>query len=118
MSTTLYLRNYSFGASTFDRLTLGRGSGVSNRVTNTTGGGTQITWTRLGGGATAEWISHPSPVGGWTLSGTITFNVWFLESNLAANCGVQARVYRRTPGGTETEVSGSPFVLGGPATEF
>jgi hypothetical protein len=116
VASRLYLRNIDSGIGTALRYMFpGRGASTVTNTVNLTNGGNNIPWTQSAGGTAAEWVSPRVPSGGFTLSGTITFNGWFSESNNNDNCSVQARVYRRTPGGTETEVNGSPFSF---VTEF
>jgi hypothetical protein len=96
----------------FDALVARGSSAFTTGVVNTVASGTQIQWTRTAGGTVLEWISGRSPAGGWTLSGTVTFNTWALESDMTANCGMRCRLFRRTNAGVETEVTGGPFNKG------
>ena len=56
-----------------------------------------------------EWVTGEVPAGGFTLSGTMNFGFRARESNMTADMGLRARVYRRTPAGVYTEVAGGPF---------
>lgn len=56
-----------------------------------------------------EWISGRVPSGGFTLSGSVSVRIRARESNIAANCGGRIRLYKRTSGGTLTELTGSPW---------
>jgi hypothetical protein len=89
------------------------GVASSGGVVDTVASGTEIQWTVTAGGAVLEWISGRVPAGGFTLAGTMTFNLWALESNMNANCGARVRVYRYT--GSLAEVGGGPYSHG---TEF
>ncbi len=62
-----------------------RGAGSVNKVTNTTGSGTNIQVTDSAGGTTLVWFSPP--LTGVTISGAITINLRGQESNGQANCG-------------------------------
>jgi hypothetical protein len=87
----------------------GRGASVVTNTVTLTNAGNQIQWTQSAGGTVCEWVGPRTPSGGFTLSGNITFNCWASESNANDNATISARVYRRTSGGTETEVTGGPF---------
>lgn len=110
MATKLFLRNTANAAigNFYDMVTTA-GSASTTGVVNTTTAGTQIQWTRTAGGTVLEWISGKVPAGGFTLSGTMTFSIWAQESNMNANIGGRARVFKRTSGGVETEVAVTPF---------
>jgi hypothetical protein len=114
MSTQLFLRNtlaaYGFSVG-FHLLASTRGSGVTTSVTDTVGSGTQIQCTDISGGSgiVLSWLSGRVPSGGFTLSGTMTFNVWALESAAQANATIQARVFKYGADGTVTEVGGGPW---------
>ena len=96
-------------------LTTSAGSSLDTGVVNTFAGtssvnGTdQAQWTKTAGGQVIAWISGGAPSGGFTLSGTMTFNIWAKESNMSANIGGRARVYKRTLLGVETEILGGPW---------
>lgn len=66
-------------------------------VTNTVSGGTSIQATKTAGGSALKWISSPL-TSGLTISGTVTFNVWALESALTANSTVSVSLFRYTAG--------------------
>lgn len=109
MATKLFLRETTLnGIGTFRDMVTTAGASLTTGVVNTAISGTNIQWTKTAGGSVLEWISGRSPAGGWTLSGTMTFNIWAQESNMTANCGGRARYYKRTAGGTETEIATSP----------
>lgn len=110
MATKLFLRDTSnSGIGNFYDMVGSAGSSTSTGVVNTTASGTEIQWTRTAGGTVLEWISGRVPSGGFTLSGTMTFSIWAQESNMLANCGARARVFKRAANGTETEVGGGPY---------
>lgn len=111
MATKLFLRTGVTNAiGTFrDMLTTAGDVGSDTAVVNTAASGTEIQWTHTAGGAVAEWISGRAPAGGFTLSGTMTFSIWANESNMNANCGARARVFKRTAAGVESEVAGGPW---------
>src|SRR6202158_1356488 len=71
------------------------GPGSTTSVTNTAAGPATLQWTKTGGGTLLQWVSAPlsSAV---TISGTVTFNTWALESATAANAGVRVTVQRDT----------------------
>jgi hypothetical protein len=112
MATKLFLRN---------TLTLGRdndgfiwqdmsssaGSSLVSVTAPTSAGGTQIAFTN--GTTQVNFVSGRVPAGGFTLSGTMTFNIWALESNNLANCGGRAFVYRYGLDGSFNEVAGGPW---------
>ena len=89
------------------------GSSLATGVVATGAGTQQIQWTKTSGGTALAWISGRVPAGGFTLAGTMTFNLWASESQTAANAGVRARVYKYS-GGSETEVAGGPWSFGSP----
>ncbi len=74
---------------------------------------TQKQWTKTNGGVLLVWISGRVPSGGFTLAGTMTFNLWASESGNPANAGVRARVFKYS-GGSESEVAGGPWTFGAP----
>lgn len=110
MATKLFLRESADNAiNGFRDMLTTAGSVTSDGVVNTVESGTEIQWTDTAGGAVLEWISGRAPVGGFTLSGTMTFSIWARENNMSANCGARARVFKRTAAGTVTEVGGGPY---------
>jgi hypothetical protein len=109
MATKLFLRNTQtngIGATYFDMLKTA-GSSTSTAVVNTTSGGTEIQWTQTAGGSVIQWISPPLAAG-VTLT-TSDISIWAIESAAQANAGGRYRVFKRTSGGTETELAGGPF---------
>lgn len=109
MATTLFMREtFNSGLGLYGDALPTRGAGLVTVTVNTAASGTNIQWTKTTSGGLMEWISGRSPVGGWTLAGTMTFNIWAAESNMSANCGARARYYKRTAAGVETEIASSP----------
>src|SRR3972149_511595 len=87
MATTLFLRDpKDSGIGVYRYLQTTRGPGVVTGVVDSIAGGTQIQWTKTLGGELLEFISPPLSAG-FPLSGTMTFNIWALEFNIAANLG-------------------------------
>lgn len=86
------------------------GAAVDTDVVNTAASGTEILWTQSAGGSSIGWVSGRTPAVGFTLTAA-DLSAWCLESNMNANCGGRARVYRYTPGApaTLTELGGGPF---------
>jgi hypothetical protein len=105
-STTLYLRNTHSKVSGYYDLEITRGPGAATGVVNTASSGTNIQWTKTAAGLSMAWISAPAPVGGFTLDATATFNLWVIESNIAANAGARARLYKYS-GGAEGAAIGA-----------
>lgn len=86
MATTFYLTTPTIvGANRFARYN-NRGTGAAT-VTGTTNGST---WVSIG-----FWYSRPLVA--FTLSGTVTMNVWGYESANQANASFGMRIYRYTP---------------------
>jgi len=105
MATKLFLRNTALAdISTFFDAVITAGSGTATGVVNTTASGTNIQWTRTAGGTVLEWISGRVPSGGFPLSGAVNVAIWANESAMGANSGGRVRLYKRTSGGTETEL--------------
>lgn len=109
MATTLYIRDSTAVISGFRNMLITRGASVTTGVVNTVASGTEIQWTKTAGGSVLEWISGRVPAGGFTLAGTMTFNIWGVESNAQANAGGRVRVFKRTDAGSVTEVGGGPY---------
>lgn len=84
------------------------GSSSDTVVTNTTANGTEIQATKTAGGSTVAWISGRVPAGGFTLT-AVDISLWQIESNMNANIGGRFRLFKRTSGGTITELAGGPF---------
>src|SRR6266496_549304 len=77
-------------------LSLSPGSSAVSKLTDTVNGPTSGLEFGLASADDAfpnEWVSPPLAVG-VTISGTITFNLWGLESNMANNAGFQVIVQR------------------------
>lgn len=114
MATKLFLRNTTTngivdsGDGILYDLSTTPGTSVDAAITNTTASGTQIQATKTAGGSTVAWISGRAPFGGFTLT-VADFSVWQIESNMNANIGGRFRLFKRTSGGTITELSGGPF---------
>lgn len=109
MATKLFLRDTSANPiGIFYDLSTTAGSAAAGHEVSTAASGTQIQWTQGTGGAALEWISGRVPAGGFTLAGTMTFSIWAKESNMSANCGARARVFKYS-GGVETEIGGGPW---------
>lgn len=86
-----------------------RGAAATQAVVNTVASGTDIQWTDVGGGTVLEWISPPIATG-FTMSGTMTFNIWARESAMAANAGGLVHVLKWGGGDDNiVECTGSPF---------
>lgn len=117
MATKLYLtgvQNNGIGAGEYDMRTSGTpgaGSETDQGWSETVASGTEIQFDLTSGasGQVIEWVSGRTPAGGFTLSGAMNFSFRARESNMNANIGMRARVYRRTPAGVYTEVGGGPF---------
>ena len=110
MATKLFLRDTTDNAiGVYKDMLTTAGGPYKAWSTNTTASGTQILWNSGNGAPDLEWISGRAPSGGFTLSGTMTFSIWASENNMSANCGARARVFKRTSGGTETEIGGGPW---------
>lgn len=106
-STANAITDASIAAIIFDMLPNSFGAAADTAVTNSTNGGTEIQATKTGGGSTVAWIS-PRVATGFTLTST-DISVWAQESNMANNIGSRYRIFRRTSGGTVTEIGGGPF---------
>ena len=113
MATTLYLRNidaniYNTGNTTqYEFMTESRGATADSGVVNTTASGTDIIWTKTAGGAVLAWISEPVDSTQSVTASTVTFNIWALESNMNANAGGRARLFRWSANNeTETLIAG------------
>lgn len=114
MATTLYLRTGKAGvtgngASVGRGLTLGRGGGSTNYQKDTLTGTvtpptTQTQFTRETTlDETVIWVSNPLS-SGVTISGTVTFNIWALESQTAANATITAELLRLNSSGNVQSV--------------
>lgn len=115
MATKLFLRSAAGNSigGTFKDLLITAGSSLTTGVTSTVASATEIQCTTAtSGGTVLEWISPQSPAGGWTLSGTVTFNLWAFESSTPANAGMRVRLFKRTAAGSVTEIGGGPFDKG------
>ena len=109
-STVLYLRNTTengIGSTYFDMLAAA-GSSADTAVVNAAVAGTEVQWTKTAGGALVQWVSGRVPAGGYTL-GRVDVSVWAKENDALTNIGGRLRVFKRTSGGTETEIGPGPF---------
>ena len=110
MATKLFLRETTNnGIGAYRDMVTAAGASSTTGVVNTQASGTEIQWTKTAGGAVLEWISGRVPAGGFTLAGTMTFSIWAIESNMNANAGARARVFKRTAAGSESEIGGGPW---------
>jgi len=111
VATKLFLRETTNNAiGSYRDMVIGAGSALTTGVVNTVASGTNIQWTKTAGGSVLEWISGKAPVGGFTLSGTISLSIWAKESNNAANSAGRVHLYiRPIATGIEVEIVGSPF---------
>ena len=100
MATTLYLRNTTTNnadtATAYKDIVAASGAAASTGTANTTASGTEI--------LIDSWITGRIPAGGVAALGTITLNLYGMESNLNANATFGVRCYRRTAAGVETEL--------------
>jgi len=78
------------------------GAGVTTSVTNSAASGTDIA-TTVAAGTTELCFASDPVLTGFTMSGTITYNVWGFESAIQCNCAWRVKVYRYN--GSETLVS-------------
>lgn len=104
---TLWLRRTNLNGigNFFDMLPTQGVSAATTGVVNTSAGGTEIPWTRTGGGTALEWITgrvkEPFQIS------TVDFinqgsAIWAHESANAANAGLRVKLFHRAPDGTET----------------
>lgn len=114
MATKLFIRqttaNKTGVAGRFD-LCVPAGAAAVEATVNTVASGTEIQWTATAGGQVLEWISPPLAAG-FTLAttDTMTFNIWARESNMSANIGGRARVFKLpVAGGALAELPGGPY---------
>ena len=114
MATTLHLRNTQAngitgaGVKYFD-LIEAAGASIDVFETDTVASGTEIQCTEdVTDGVEVNWISGRVPAGGFTLT-TGDFSVGARETAMSANIGFRARLFKREPDGTETELAGGPF---------
>lgn len=82
-----------------------RGAGVTTSVTNSAASGTDIATTQTAGGNELCFVSDPV-LTAFTMSGTITMNIWGFESATQCNCIWRVKVYKWN-GASETLVSDS-----------
>lgn len=100
-------RTTASGIGTFyDALPTLGGSAFTTGVVNTVASGTEVQWTRTGGGTLLEWITPRMKHPGWLMSNAANYlrtGVAFAsESNLLANCTLRIKLFRRDPAGGET----------------
>ncbi len=112
-TTTLYLRNTLANGigSTYYDLSTTAGNASDTAVVTSTIAGTEIQWTKTAGGAIAQWVSGPAPVGGFTLTSS-SISIWANEDAAATNIGGRYRIFKRAADTTETELGGGPFDQG------
>jgi hypothetical protein len=115
LATVLYLRNTTNNgisdgsiASTIYDMVTAPGSSIDTAVTNTTASGTELQLTKIAAGSTIAWISGRAPAGGFTLT-EADISLWQLESNMNANIAGRFRIYKRTAGGTVTQIGSTPW---------
>jgi len=100
MATTLYIRDtvtaQADSGTAYEDILTTAGASATTKDANTTASGTEI--------ALGQWITGRIPAGGVAALGTITLNLYGLESNTAANATFGVRAYRRTAAGVETEM--------------
>lgn len=92
-ATKIFLRSTSSDLAGYQEALVTAGAALTTSITNTTSGGTDIQVTVSAGGATVAWISKPL-VSGFTLSGSVTCNLWGLESATQANASFRCRLYK------------------------
>jgi len=103
MPTKLFFHENSSGISDYkDMLTTPPTGSTVALNGSTTAGGTEVY------PPGCSWISGYTPPGGFTLT-TTDISMWQYETNMNANIGGRYRLYKRTIGGTETELGGGPF---------
>ena len=113
MTTTLHFRNTLTNGITgtdkyFDLITTA-GASIDVFETDTVASGTEIQLTEdVAGDAPVVWITGRVPAGGFTLT-TGDFSVGARETDMAANVGFRARLFKRSLLGIETELLGGPF---------
>lgn len=88
MATVFYLRDLSIGIDAYRLSTLERGGSATSIGVATTSGGS---WISLGFCAT-------KPLEGFTLAGSVSFNLMGLESQAQANASLGMRIYKYTNG--------------------
>lgn len=74
-----------------------------NTVTTTTNSGTDIQLTNTAGGTALAWITEPLAAG-FTLSGTVTLNLYGGESGSGINAKFRARLYKYSGGSEGAEI--------------
>lgn len=113
MATTLYLRTddaniYNTSNTTqYEFLSTSRGATLTGATVATAASGTDVIWTETSGGRVLAWISEPVSNTQSVTASTVTFNIWAIESNMNANAGGRARLYRWSANNaTETLIAG------------
>lgn len=101
MATTFYLLSGGAGYSGYNVARLTRGASTATAIVNTTSGGTDIQWTVTAGGAALSFCTRPLSAA-VTISGTVTVNIWAVESATQANAVSRLKVFKLTPDGTKT----------------
>ena len=94
-ATQLFLHTTTTnGIGAYQDLARTRGSLITTAVTASVAGPTAgLQMTATSGGAVLEWISD-TLASGVTISGSVTANIWCLESSVAANMGAELRLYK------------------------
>lgn len=106
VSVLVARRTATIGIGAFKDLLLTYGvTAYTTGVTTTTAGGTEIPMTTTAGGAVLEWIS-PRLLTAWMVDAPahVGLYVGAFESAATVNATSRAKVFRRQPDGTETEL--------------
>jgi hypothetical protein len=107
MATRLYLRSTTWDTNRY-KLSTTPGTAVATKTVNTATAA-QVQWTDGAGGSAIEWCSDPLSSSA-TISSAVTFNIWAVESNMSANAGARARLYKvSNDRATWTEMGGGPW---------
>lgn len=115
MATKFRLHNTPGGVAGYKAMDLALGPAgrtVISTVTNAAVSGTDIQLTATAGGSTLAWISEPLSAG-FTLSGTVTANIYGGESAATVNAGFRVRLYKYSGG-----VEGSAILTADMSTEL
>lgn len=109
MATKLFFRTTTTnGVTDYWDLLSTAGAGSSHQMTcTTTASGTEIPF-RENTGTTVKYFITEYVASAFTLT-SVDFSTFHFESNMSANAGPRARVFKRNLAGTETELGGGPF---------